>query len=465
MATTPPLSLSNLVDITVQVSATAPAVPSFNVGLFIGPSTIIPSSGANSRVQLFTSETAVLAAGFPDDSPEAIAAQIYFSQTQPAAQFALGRQDLTALFTITIDAPGTLWAVGDTFNITQAGASLGIGTVTAAAAGIPSAISVTTSQGTGYSVAAGLITTAIAPSTGIGLTVNITAVGETLLQAAAACRAANTTWYGFAVNDPADADNVALSQFADPLWQTTRYYPFSSSAGIPAGTANNVALQLQTLSLRVIGTYATTQNGLFPNNVFAAVAAMGVEMGLNTGLPGSFFTLAHKTLVGIAVEPLTQTQYAAILAAGFNVYGNFQGFQVIEPGKMSNGAPSYLWLFLAVYVAQLQSEEMAVLQDNVVVPQTNAGEQQLLHGANNAGTTLANIGFLAGSTWQGASVNIPGLTITQGQAIPAGFLNLAQPYSQQTPTDRAAGKAMPILSFITTAGAVQSLVIGVITQL
>lgn len=132
---------------------------------------------------------------------------------------------------------------------------------------------------------------------------------------------------------------------------------------------------------------------------------------------------------------------------------------------MSDGSPSYLWLFLAVYVAQLQSEELAVLQDNPVVPQSNAGEQLLLHGANNAGTTMANIGFLAPAVWEGGSINIIGLSVTQGQSIPAGFLNLAQPYSQQTPADRDAGKAMPIYSFITTAGAVQSLVIGVYTQL
>lgn len=132
---------------------------------------------------------------------------------------------------------------------------------------------------------------------------------------------------------------------------------------------------------------------------------------------------------------------------------------------MSNGAPSYLWLFLAVYVAQLQSQEMAVLQNNPAVPQTNAGEQLLLNAANAAGAYMAAVGFLAGATWTGASINIPGVQLATGDPIPSGFLNLAQPYSQQLTADRDAGKAMPIYSFITTAGAVQSLVIGVYTQL
>jgi hypothetical protein len=465
MAQTPPLSLSNIIDVTVQVSPTAVAAQSFNIGLFIGPSAVIPSSGADSRVRLYTSTTTMLVDGFIITDPEYIAAQVYFSQTTPASELAIGRQDLTALHTLVINAAGTGWNVGDQFNIVQGGASGGIGTVIAATSGVPTAIQVSNDQGTGYSVASGLTTTAISPATGTGLTVNITAVGETLLQAATACRLASTLWYGLTVNAPADADNLALSEWADPLWETTRYYPFSSDSAIVSGTSGNIALQLQTLKLRVLGQYATTQNGLYPNNVYASVALMGYEMGANTGLAGSFFTVAHKTLVGIAPEPLTQTQYTNIKGSGFNVYTTFQAFQLEEPGFMSNGSPSYLWLNLARYVSLLQSGEVGVLQANPAVPQTNAGEQLLLSAANAAGQTMANIGFLADALWTGPSLNIPGLSIQNGQAIPGGYLNLAQPYTQQSPSDRAAGKAMPIYSFITTAGAVQSLIIGVYTQL
>ena len=362
---------------------------------------------------------------------------------------------------------GSGYAANDLVTVTQGGGNYG--TVKILTVGISGQVLtaqvLSGSQGTGYTVANNLATVAVAPSAGTGLEVNITAVGETLLQAATACRNASGLWYGLTVEAPVDADNLALSEWADPLWQTTRYYPYSGDITIPSATPSNIALQLQTLELRVLGQYATTQSGLYPNNIYAAVAAMGVEMGLNTGLAGSFFTLAHKTLVGIAPEPLTQTQYNNILAAGFNVYANFQGYQLEEPGFMSNGAPSYLWLFLAVYVAQLQSQEMAVLQANPAVPQTNAGEQLLLHAANAAGTYMNAIGFLADGTWEGAGINVPGVSVTQGQAIPGGFLNLAQPYSQQSPSDRAAGKAMPIYSFVTTAGAVQSLLIGVYTQL
>jgi hypothetical protein len=468
---TPPLALSNLINISVQVSPSQPLPPTFNQGLFIGNSAVIPSYGSNPRVRRYgPGATAALAGmvsdGFSITSPEYVAAQIYFSQTQPPVYIWIGRQDLTALQIITIDAAGTGWAVGDQFTVVQGGASFGVGQVLAETGGVPSSIAVVSGmQGTGYAVATGLTTTAVSPSTGINLTVNVTVVGETLLQSAVACRAANSTWYGLAVYNPVDADNLALAEWADPLWQTTRYYPWSNDAAIAAGTANNLALQLQTLELRVLGIYATTQGGLFPNNIYAAAGLMGVEMGLNTGLAGSFFTAAYKEIIGIAPEPLTEAQYTAIVAAGFNVYGSFGPYETVQPGFMSNGSPSYLWLNLAMLVAQLQYAEMDVLTSLPAVPQTNSGEHLLLQAANNACQLLANIGFLATGIWEGVAISIPGVTLTPGQSIAGGFLNQAQPYSQQLSADRAAGKAMPIYCAVTTAGAVQSLVIGVYTQL
>lgn len=472
MSSTPPLSLGDIVDISVTVAPSAATANSFNQGLFIGPSAVIPSYGSNPRLRQYAAAafaTAMLSDGFSTSSPEYVAMQIYFSQSPQPSFGWVGRQDLTALETITIAVAGTGWAVGDQFSITQGGASHGFGTILAETAGVPSSVAVTPlAQGTGYATASALATVAVSPSTGTALTVNITAIGETLLQAATACRAANSLWYGLAVNNPVDADNLALSEWADPLWQSTRYYPWSASVGIVNGTSGNIALQLQTLKLRVLGVYSTTQGGLYPNNIFAAAGLMGVEMGLNTGLANSFFTVAHKQIAGIAVEPLTQTQYTNVVAASFNAYCNFAPYQLLEPGFMSNGAPSFLWLYLAVLVANLQIDELNVLQSTPAVPQTNSGQQLLIQAANQACALLASIGFLSGAVWEGATIPVPSASnpaLKTGQALPLGYLNVSPPYAQQSSGDRAAGKAMPIYCMITTAGAVQSLVIGVFVQL
>lgn len=464
MASVPPLSLSNLVDISVTVSPAAATANSLNQGLFIANSSVIPAYGANSRLRQYTAQTfssAMLTDGFTTDSPEYIGMQIYFSQN-PQPQFGwVGVQETTAINTFVIDVAGTGWAVGDEFTVTQSGANNAIGRVTAAASGVPSAIAIV-QQGQGFSVATGLATAAIGPSTGTALTVSITVIGETLLQAAEACRAANSTWYGLSVYNPVDADNLALAEWADPLWQTTRYYAWSAAIAIANGTTGNLALQLQALKLRVMGVYSTTQSSLFPNNIYAAAALMGVEMGGNTGLANSFFTDAHKQLVGIAPEPVSQTQYTNIKSASFSVYGNFQPYQLLEPGFASNGDPSYLWLYLAVLVSQMQINLVNVLQGMPAVPQTNAGQHFLLQAADTACAYVASIGFLASGTWKGAPV-LNGLD--NGQALPLGYLNQSPSYATQSQGDRDAGKAVPILCAITTAGAVQSLLVGIYAEI
>jgi hypothetical protein len=466
MSTTPPLSLQDIVDLTVQVAPSAASANSFNQGLIVGSSTHIPSYGANARLRKYASTTAMQSDGFLNTDPELISAQLYFSPTPAAAFVWIGRQDLTAIQSLIphSGAGGTGYVVGDIVNIVQGGASHGQATVTAVTGGAVTALvaNIIGGQGTGYSVAASLSTTG---GTGTGLQVDITAIGESLLQATEACRIASNAFYGVMVCNPVDADNLALAEWADPLWMSTRYYGWSNDAAIPAGTANNLFLQIQTLALRVLMTYATNQGGLFPNNVYAAAAVMGVEMGLQTGLANSFFTSAHKVLPGVAPEQLTETQFTNIKSAGGNVYCNFAPFKLYEPGIMSNGAPSYLWLYLAILVNNMQINEMNVLQSTPAVPQTNAGEHLLIQAAQQACALLATIGFLSGGTWEGLSFNIPGVQVTNGQAIPLGYLVLAQPYSQQLDSDRAAGRAMPLYVFIITSGATLSLVIGVYTQL
>lgn len=467
MTTTPPLSLSDIVDISVTVAPTAASANPFNQGLFIGPSTVIPSYGANSRIRQYaaaTFSTAMLTDGFLTSDPEYIAATIYFSQTPQPSFIWIGRQDLTAISaaTPTSGFAGTGYAVGDVVGVTQIGASQGELRVAAISSGgvVTSLSLIVGQQGTSYTTATGLATTAITGS-GTGLEVDITANGESLLQAATVCRAANQTWYGLAVNNPSVSDNLALAEWADPLWQNTRYYAWSGDLSVPNNSANNVAAQLQTLKLRCLGITSTTQSGLYPNNIYAAAGLMGVEMGLNTGLDGSFFTVAHKQIAGISVEPLSETQYSNVKTLNWNVYGNFSPYQFLEPGFLSNGSPSYLWLFLAVLVANLQLEELNVLAAYPAVSQTNADQQLLLGGANAACAKLAAIGFLSSANWEGRQV----LNLKTGQALPLGYLNQSQPYAQQSPSDRAAGKAMPIYCCITTAGAVQSLAIAVYTQL
>ena len=476
---TVPLPLGDICDITVTISPAAFAAPQYNQALVIGPS-LAASIATYGRLQQFTASnwsTAMLAAGFLTNSPEYIAMGIYFGGT-PAPQYGwVGVQNTLAtnLNTIVIDIPGTLWKVGDIFTVTQGSNTTGRGQILAVSTGgVPTSIGVYLDGGTGYSLTAAtaLTATAVSPSVGVGLEVNITAIGESLLQAAQACRLASSVWWayrgiGTSANNyfPTDADHLANVAWSSPQWQSTFYFGVSNDAAIPAGTGGNLALQMQTLKYKALMLYSETQSALYPNNAYADVAAMGVAMGLNTGLANSFFTLAHKTLEGIATEPLTQTQFTNIVNQGFNVYANFSPYEFLEYGRCPDGNPFYLYLFVALLVANLQYNVMNDLQASNAIAQDNAGQTQLLHDANQAGDLLVSIGFIAPGTWQGKTLTVGSTTLEAGDALPLGYLAFSAPYSQQSSGNRAAGQSMPIYFALTSAGAVQSVLIGVNVQL
>lgn len=79
----------NFATVTVNLPAVGVVQQSFNVGLIIGISTII-SSGA--RVATYSSLAEVLAAGFATNSPEYLAAQLYFSQSPQPTKLIIGRR-------------------------------------------------------------------------------------------------------------------------------------------------------------------------------------------------------------------------------------------------------------------------------------------------------------------------------------------------------------------------------------
>jgi len=454
------LPIADIIQVNVSPAAVQVASKSFNQGLIVGPSTAIPSYGANSRLRQYASAAAMIADGFTALEAEYIAAALYFSQASNPQFVWIGRQDLTAIGTATVDVGGTGYVVGDVVTVTQAGGSNGNLTVLAVTAGVVTSVGTTVgNQGTGYALAVGLTTTG---GTGTGLTVTITALGESFLEAVEACALANNSWYGVMCCGAVDADHLALAAWSTTNWQTGMYFGSSADAGIPAGTPANIALQLQTLKNRAFLSYNTTQSALYPNNIYAAAAILGEYCGLNTGLAGSSFTLNLKSLTGIAPEPLSQTQYATITAANCNTvasFGPYDGYLVT--GILSSGEFFDQIMYRAMLVNQIQTNLMNLLISVPKVPQTNAGEHLLIGQVDQACSNMANIGYLGAGTWRGAAV----LNLQDGDVLPLGYLSQAAPYSQQSSGDRAARKAMPIYCAILEAGAVHSVVIQVNTQI
>lgn len=466
MGTVATLPLSPIVNVTVNVSPQAPPTPTFNQGLIVGTSNVIGSvTGTNPRIREYNTLLQMAADGFQLTSPEYVAASLYFGQT-PAPQIIwIGRQDLTAVQTITPTTAegGTGYVVGDTFLIVQTGGSLAVGKVDVVGTGgvVTAAEIVQGQQGTGYAVATALPTTAIT-GVGVGLEINILAIGETPLQAIEACRVASPSWYVFCALAAVDADDFAIATWAQSQTPQCVYFYTTSSADALAGTVGNVFSLIKAAALsRAFGLYSTTQQGLAPNNIYSMAAAMGVAMGRNTGLAGSYFTIALKQLVGITPEPLSLTQVGTITGNNGNVYLSYaNSYQILQNGVMGNGQYFDQILNLDMVSSDYQFSIMNVLVGAGAIPQTNAGQSTLINVVNQANARAVARGFIAAGTWQGVTI----LNLTAGNALPDGYLSQSAPFSTQSTSDRDARKSMPIYVALIQAGAIQSVIIGVYVQ-
>jgi hypothetical protein len=456
---TSPLSLSPIVSISVSVSAQPALSPAYNQGLIVDNWPVIANA---TRVMQFSSLTGILQAGYTAVQPAYLAAQAVFAQTPAPSYVWLGLQDTTAISTLIIDAIGTGYVVGDVLTIIQGTAHGATAKVTSiGTSGTITGLTVQT-QGTGYTAAVGLLTSG---GTGSGATVTVTAIGESLLQAVTACRSASSNWYGVYCCGAVHADIVAIAPFIEAAQPPSTFFFNDAEAAVPAGTAGNVFLALQSEKLnRTIGIYSTTQSGAFPLNAYAGAALMGVATGLSTGLPGSYYTLMFKQLAGIATEPLSQTQYTNCLAENANVYvsqGFNNAFQIFQPGCMSSGQFYDQTFNRDFLVSSLQFEIVDELISQPEVPQTNSGQQRLLQAANAALTTSASIGYISAGTWTGAQI----LTIGPGSPLPNGFLAQSAGYITQAPSAHAARQAMPVQIAYIEAGAIQSVAVTVAVQL
>jgi hypothetical protein len=477
---TQPLPLSIIANLSVIVNSPQVAAPTFNTGLVVGTSTAIPSYGTNPRIRKYlqaTFSTAMVTDGFSTASAEYICAQIYFSQSPPPQAIYIGRQDLTAIQTAvaTTGNAGNNYVVGDIITAIQGGASNGqLRVATVAAGAVTSLTTIIGQQGTAYTVANGLATTG---GSGTGLEVNITALGETPLQAVQACRAANATWYPVMSTVAAAADHIAIASWTQSQIGTI-YLGTDSEANVLNGVAANTFKTIYANACsRTWMQYATTQSGLLPNQVYFVAAVMGCFLAANSQKANSAFTMkfsAGVPLVGVSTEPLSTTQIANIegavpgLGPNGNLFLNYaNSYNILEQGTMM--APSvYLDQIVGLDVlgANIQSAIMNLMVSVPKVPQTDAGQQLLIQAVESACAQAALVGFIAGGVWFGQTIPLSSTAnmVAPGQALPLGFIVASPKYATLSLAQIIARQAPPIYVAIIESGAVHFVTIQVLVQ-
>lgn len=448
MATT--LSLNPIVNVIINLSPLSAIRNGFDLGLIIGPSNVIPST---ERIRIYTETDSMLTDGFTLTSPEYLAAQLMFASPLPPTRVAIGRQDTSngALRTIALNAAGTGYKVNDVLTVVQAGASGGTLRVDSIGTnGTVTGVSIVT-PGIGYTSGSGKATTVL-PAGGTGCTIDVSAVGEDALMSVVACRLANTDWYAVMHTSQLKADILAIAQYVETCTPHTAHFYTTSDVEVLNNTAGNVFDVLKGLLYRrSIGMYSTTTA-----NAIASI--MGYAMGANNGTNNSAYTLAYKTMPGVVVESLTNTQVTNIKAYNGNLYLLRGGqYSVFEQGHVANGTSFDELINLDKLANDIQLAVMDALYQAPKIPQTEDGMTQLISAISGPCRTAVNIGFIAPGIWNGASI----LNLSKGDPLAEGFLIQADSINSQTQADRDARKAPYIYVAVKLAGAIEFVVIRV----
>lgn len=283
------------------------------------------------------------------------------------------------------------------------------------------------------------------------LAVGLIGEEETALEALQA----NSEWY-VATFTKAIADTLS-AQDADAI---AAYVESCSISSVWFYQVSDKETYLTAMKAMQAKKYSRTLT-LYASQGTATAALMGYAMGAN--YKGSTaYTLALKTLVGVMPEDAIDSNILSnILTANGNVYVT-QGYYytVLRSGKMANGISFDDVIYLDMLVNNIELAIMDQLTTLPKVAQTQDGVEILISAITDPCEEMVTKGYLAPGVWNGRTV----LTLEAGDTLSKGYQILAEDINDQSQSDRDARIAPNLYVCVKTAGAIESVVIGVVVN-
>lgn len=482
------LSVSDVVNVQVNLSPTAAQTRNFGSLLIVGDSPVIDVA---ERIRLYSSVTAI-AADFGTTAPEYLAAAEYFAQTPQPTSVYVGRWASTP--TAAIIHGGGLTPAQQTLtnftSVTSGSLTISVnGTVEsitgvslAAAANLPAVAAIIstalpnadlfwnptynrfdvyTTTGSGATASLNFSTT---PATGtdLGVLLGINAASggtivaganaETLTACVAILANQSNLWYGIGYASaiaPATSDILGVAAFiqaASParIFGVTTQDPNT----LIAGSTTDLAYQLSQLN------YSRTFVQYSSQNANAVFGIFGVAFTVNFTGQNTTITVKFKTEAGVVAEQLTETQAATLATKNCNVYVLYNNSTaIVQQGVMSNGyffdtIHGTDWLQNAIQTAVFN----LLYTSSTKIPQTDAGVNQILTTVSQQLEQSVLNGLVAPGVWTGPNLG----NIVTGQTLTKGYYVYAAPISTQSVADRASRKAPLVQAAIKLAGAIHS---------
>ena len=381
-------NIDRIVSVQIALNTAGISKEGFSTLMIVGEST-----NALARVSSYTSSVQMTQDGYSETDPLYLMAVDFFSQIPHPNVLKVGRRQVD---TVQVTMKNLLAEGGVyTLSVTSADAT-NTYTYTVASGdgsakilgGLATAMADDPTVTAAYADSALTLTNRVA-GTAFVITVdkNLTKTNgtpaETIAETMAACVAYDPDFYGVALTSRADADILAMANWAEAnnkLFGTC----VSGDDVLNGAISTDIASQL------MLGNYYRTFCFYHADaNDYPEVAVMSRCF---TAVPGSE-TWANKRLAGVNIDPLTETQFNVLKAKNVNTFERFRNLSLTQTGKVSAGEWIDVIRFRDWLAEEIKVNVLNVLVNNEKVPYTDAGiaviegaiRQSLRQGQVNGG--------------------------------------------------------------------------------
>lgn len=492
----PGLSVSQIVNVTVNMTPLPVPLRNFGALVIIGPTEGVIDVGE--RLRPFTSLDQV-AATFGTTVPEYLAANLFFSQAPQPAFLYIGRWAQTAThgwlrgatlpvaaqslttwnaihdgsMSISIDGtPHVLSGLNFSTAININGvaaiiqAALPAGTqvtwdainsrfkVRGIVTGTSGSVSYATATGSGTDISGNGTTLRTGLSLAAGASAPVAGIAaETPLACMSALALASNDWYGamFAptlATDITDQQYIDTAAFVEGLNPSRIFGITSTSATVPDITnTSDLASSLQALEYN----HSTIQYS--SSSAYAMASMFGRAFTVDFTANNSMITLKFKQEPGVLAEFLSASQAAAIKAKNCNVFVHYNNdTAIIQEGVMCGG----FFFDERQGLDWLQNNVQTTLYNilytsSTKIPMTDSGMHVLVTGVEAAMVGGINNGLIAPGTW--ATNSVFG-TLQPNQFLDRGYYVFVPSVTTISEAQRAARIAPTIQAAVKLAGAV-----------
>lgn len=381
-------NIDRIVSVQIALNTAGISKEGFSTLLIVGESTNVLA-----RVSSYTSSVQMTDDGYSETDPLYLMAADFFSQIPHPNVLKVGRRqvDTVQVTTKNVLAEGGTY----TLSVTSAdatntytyevqsgdGAAEILGGLATAMATDPTVTAV-------YADATLTLTnkvtgTAFVVKVDKNLTKTNGASSETIAETMAACVAYDPDFYGIAMASRADADILAMANWAEA---NNKLFGTCVSGSDVLDGADNTDIASQLMLNNFYRTFS------FYHEDTADYPEVAVMSRCFTAVPGSE-TWANKRLAGVKVDPLTETQFIVLRNKNVNTFEKFRNLSLTQTGKVAAGEWIDVIRFRDWLAEEIKVNVLNVLVNNEKVPYTDAGiaivegaiRQSLRQGQVNGG--------------------------------------------------------------------------------